>query len=145
MIILDELSMVGGELFLKLIKAIPTVAKLIMLGDMGQLESIGCMNIAKDLYYSDSICTVELTKIHRQAQNSGIVTASDKIYKGKQLFSKGTTGKQVIGELKDMIFDLEQDKAKLGENVINTFKEYYNSDLVNKNINDIQILCPFRS
>ena len=82
-IILDEISLVGGEIFLSLLKAIPNGSKLIILGDMGQLESIGCMNLAFDLYKSKSIVTIELTKVHRQAQKSGIITTSQQIRKGQ--------------------------------------------------------------
>src|SRR3712207_9131774 len=78
-IIVDEISMIGGELFYYLIQAISTGSKLILLGDVHQLESIGCMNLAKDILESKCIATVELTKIHRQAQKSGIITESVKL------------------------------------------------------------------
>lgn len=80
-IILDEISLVGGEIFLSLLKAIPNGCKLIILGDMGQLPSIGCMNLAFDMYNSKFITTIELTKVHRQAQKSGIITDSQKLEK----------------------------------------------------------------
>lgn len=48
---------------------------------MGQLPSIGCMNLAFDMYNSKFITTIELTKVHRQAQKSGIITDSQKLEK----------------------------------------------------------------
>lgn len=66
-IILDEVSMVGAEIFAKLIEAIPTGSKLIMLGDDGQLESIGLCNLFRDMLDSGVITVGRLTKIHRQA------------------------------------------------------------------------------
>ena len=51
-VIVDEISMVDAYLFYYLLRAIPSGAKLICLGDMGQLESIGCGNIAFDMINS---------------------------------------------------------------------------------------------
>ncbi len=142
-IILDELSLVGGEIFLSLIKAIPTGSKLIMLGDMGQLESIGCLNLAQDLYKSDYIKTVELTKIHRQAQKSGIIIASKAIRCSEPIFERSFEGKLTIGELKDMYFDASSNKNETRQKVSDYFIEYWNSELVN-DIMDIQILAPVK-
>lgn len=140
-IILDEISLVGGEIFLSLLKAIPNGSKLIILGDIGQLESIGCMNLAFDLYKSKSIVTIELTKVHRQAQKSGIITTSQQIRKGQPVLEKKYTGIKTFGELQDMHFDIEDSCNTTRERTIKWFKEKYESDLV-KNIMDIQILSP---
>lgn len=140
-IILDEISLVGGEIFLSLLKAIPNGSKLIILGDMGQLESIGCMNLAFDLYKSKSIITIELTKVHRQAQKSGIITTSQQIRKGQPVLEKKYTGIKTFGELQDMHFDIEDSCNTTRKRTIKWFKEKYESDLV-KNIMDIQILSP---
>lgn len=140
-IILDEISLVGGEIFLSLLRAIPDGTKLIILGDMGQLESIGCMNLAADLYESDFIATVELTKIHRQAQKSGIIVASQKIREGIPILSKNYVGVLTTGELQDMHFDISDDISTTRERAMKWFKEKYNSNLVS-DIMDIQILSP---
>lgn len=140
-IILDEVSLVGGEIFLSLLKAIPDGCKLIILGDMGQLESIGCMNLAFDMYNSKFITTIELTKIHRQAQKSGIIVASQQIRECKPIFDKKFVGIKTIGELQDMHFDIEDTASTTRERVMKWFKEKYESDLVN-DIMDIQILSP---
>ena len=140
-IILDEISLVGGEIFLSLLKAIPDGCKLIILGDMGQLESIGCMNLAFDLYKSKSIVTIELTKVHRQAQKSGIITTSQQIRKGQPVLEKKYTGIKTFGELQDMHFDIEDSCNTTRERTIKWFKEKYESDLV-KDVMDIQILSP---
>lgn len=140
-IILDEISLVGGEIFLSLLKAIPNGCKLIILGDMGQLPSIGCMNLAFDMYNSKFITTVELTKVHRQAQKSGIITDSQKIRNGIPVLSKNFTGQMVTGELKDMYYDISDSTEDTRSKVVEWFKEKYNSDLVH-DIMDIQILSP---
>ena len=140
-IILDEISLVGGEIFLSLLKAIPNGCKLIILGDMGQLPSIGCMNLAFDMYNSKFITTVELTKIHRQAQKSGIITDSQKIRNNIPVLPKNFTGQLVVGELKDMYYDISDSTEDTRAKVVEWFKKKYNSELVH-NIMDIQILSP---
>lgn len=140
-IILDEISLVGGEIFLSLLKAIPNGCKLIILGDMGQLPSIGCMNLAFDMYNSKFITTIELTKVHRQAQKSGIITDSQKIRKGIPVLEKNYIGQMVTGELQDMYYDITDSTKDTRANVVKWFKEKYNSDLVH-DIMDIQVLSP---
>lgn len=140
-IILDEISLVGGEIFLSLLKAIPDGCKLIILGDMGQLPSIGCMNLAFDMYNSKFITTVELTKVHRQAQKSGIITDSQKMRNGIPVLEKNFVGQIVTGELKDMYYDISDSTEQTREKVVEWFKNKYNSDQID-NIMDIQILSP---
>jgi len=142
-IILDEISLVGGEIFLSLIKAIPTGSKLVMLGDMGQLESIGCLNLAQDLYNSEYIKTIELTKIHRQAQRSGIIVASKSIRESIQIFEKNFQGKMTIGELQDMHLDISSNKDVTRSKVLEYFKKYWNNKVIN-DIMDIQVLAPVK-
>ena len=140
-IILDEISLVGGEIFLSLLKAIPNGTKLIILGDMGQLPSIGCMNLAFDLYNSNFITTIELTKVHRQAQKSGIITDSLKLRNQIPVLDKNFVGEVVHGELQDMYYDISDTTESTRSKVMKWFKEKYDSGIV-KNIMDIQILCP---
>lgn len=140
-IIVDEISLIGGEIFLSLLEAIPNGTKLFILGDMGQLESIGCMNLAADLYHSNIIPKKELTIIHRQAQKSGIITSSHAVRRGEQLFNSSFEGSQVIGELQDMIIDIVE-KDKIMKTTLNYFEQYYED--VNKNIMDIQLISPVK-
>jgi exodeoxyribonuclease V alpha subunit len=144
-IILDELSLVGGEIFLSLLKAIPSGAKLVMLGDLGQLESIGCLNLASDIFNSKTIPHVELTKVHRQAQKSGIITSSIKVRMQDQIFPRGVTGEIVEGELKDMIFNLDLDRTTVRDTIKDYFNQYYNSELVKQDIMKIQIISPVKT
>jgi len=142
-IILDEISLVGGEIFLSLLKAIPDGAKLIILGDMGQLESIGCMNLAHDLYLSPFIPTVELTEIHRQAQKSGIILASKSIRSKQEIFEKSFDGELIVGELQDMYFEINSDRQQIKYKTIEQFKKWYDNEIV-QDIMDIQILAPVK-
>lgn len=143
-IILDEVSLVGGEIFLSLIKAIPDGSKLIMLGDMGQLESIGALNLAADIYDSPIIPTVELKQVHRQAAQSGIITSAHAVRNQEQLYPAGINGVDIRGELQDMIFDIDNDRTKNREKVFDWFKQWYDSDIVQQDIMKIQLISPVK-
>lgn len=144
-VILDELSLCGGSIFLDLIKAIPTGAKLICLGDQNQLEAIGALNLAADVYDSPVIPTVKLTKVHRQAQESGILTTSylvkDKIQIHKENDYEGV---EVRGNLQDMILDCKIDKDQTKDDVMAYFNKYYYDSEYRDNIMQIQILSPVK-
>lgn len=140
-IILDEISMVDGKLFYSLIQSIREGAKLIMLGDIGQLESIGCLNIAADMLSSAEIPSVELTKIHRQAAKSAIITESHKVRRNTPIIPRGWTGTEVRGELQDLILDCYSDASNTYYKVIQHFQKHY-AEI--KNIMDVQILLPVK-
>ena len=69
-VVVDEFSMVSGDLFWVLIRALKPGTKLILLGDVGQLESIGSCNLINDMLKSPEIPSIALDKIHRQAEDS---------------------------------------------------------------------------
>lgn len=138
-IILDEVSMVDGELFNRLVKAIKTGSKLIMLGDTGQLECIGCMNIAADLIASKKIVSIELSQIHRQAANSGIITESIKAREGIQLIEKDWIGTEVRGKLNDLVLDCFSDKS----NTFYKVMQHASSELEDgTDIMDLMVIAP---
>ena len=139
LIILDEYSLVGGDLFYALIKAIESGSRFFMLGDFGQLSSIGSMNIAMDTSTSNCIPKAELTKIHRQAQKSAIITESIKARFGIQLFEKGWVGQETRGELQDLELDVTNDKTEIPKMILKHFKKYQESE---KDIMEIQIISP---
>lgn len=140
-IILDEGSMVGLDIFYKLVQAIKTGAKLIILGDEGQLEAIGAGNLLYDMIDSGIIPMVRLTKVHRQAEKSAIITEANKIRQGEQITEKGFMGAEIRGELKDLEIDVYKDKEDTQKNIIKHYKE-----LLDKGINyrDIQVILPVK-
>lgn len=144
LIIVDEISMINGEIFYALIRAIKPGAKLIMLGDTAQLESIGSLNIISDLFKAKSIPKVTLTQIHRQSQNSGILTNSLKVRDKKQIYEAGFTGIQTLGKNKDLELHIARTNEKLLEDIVETFKKEYSSALVGEDINKIQIITPMK-
>ncbi len=82
-IIIDESSMIDVSLMNSLLLAIKPGARLILIGDINQLPSVGEGNVLKDIIKSQCFNTVELTEIFRQAKNSGIVTNAHKINRGE--------------------------------------------------------------
>ena len=143
-IVLDEISLVGGEIFLSLLKAIPTGTKLLMLGDNGQLPSIGLLNLASDMIESKVIPSVQLTKIHRQAAESGIITDSAKIRSQNQLFAPNFTGTTIHGNKQDMTIDISDTSDTTADRILSWFDGFFDGQQIKGDINKIQILSPVK-
>lgn len=84
-IIIDEMSMVDIQLFQALLKAVTPGTRLILVGDVNQLPSVGAGQVLRDLITSGKFPMVELKKIFRQAQESDIVVNAHKINAGEQI------------------------------------------------------------
>ena len=82
-IIVDEVSMIDTTLMYHLVKAVPSGATLIMVGDSNQLPSVGPGNILKDLIKSRTVPVIELNQIFRQAKESSIVINAHRINQGR--------------------------------------------------------------
>ena len=82
-IIIDEMSMVDIHLFQALLKAVTPGTRLILVGDVNQLPSVGPGQVLQDLIMSKSFATVSLQKIFRQATESDIVVNAHKIHQGE--------------------------------------------------------------
>ena len=141
--ILDEISMVDAYLFYYLLRAIPDGAKLVCLGDPGQLESIGCGNIAHDMIHSSEIPTVTLTKIHRQAAKSAIITESIKVRNGQQIIEKDWTGEEVRGELNDLRLICFSDKSNTYYKIVQAFSTQMEQK--DFNVMEIQVIVPVKN
>lgn len=83
-IIIDEMSMVDIVLMNHLLKAVPVGARLILVGDVDQLPSVGPGNVLRDIIKSEVIKTVKLSEIFRQAEESMIVVNAHKINRGEK-------------------------------------------------------------
>ena len=84
-IIIDEMSMVDIHLFYALLKAIPLGCRLILVGDVNQLPSVGPGQVLRDLIDSAGYPVVMLKKIFRQATTSDIVVNAHRINEGRQI------------------------------------------------------------
>lgn len=94
-IIIDEMSMVDIFLMNSLLKAITAGTRLILVGDVNQLPSVGPGNVLRDIIDSERFTVVKLTKIFRQAKESDIIVDAHKINDGEK-FPIGPTSKDFI-------------------------------------------------
>jgi len=83
LVIVDEASMIDILLMNHLLKAIPSTATLILVGDIDQLPSVGPGNVLMDIIASERVETVRLTEIFRQAQQSLIITNAHRVNRGE--------------------------------------------------------------
>ncbi len=81
--IIDEASMIDTQLMNHLLKAVPSEARVIFIGDVDQLPSVGPGNVLKDMIQSERIAVTQLKKIFRQAAGSLIVTNAHRINQGE--------------------------------------------------------------
>lgn len=84
-IIIDEMSMVDIRLFQSLLKAVAPGTRLVLVGDVNQLPSVGPGQVLRDLIKSKCFSMLELKKIFRQAEKSDIVVNAHRINNGQQI------------------------------------------------------------
>lgn len=137
-IIVDEVSMVDLFLMNYLVKGIYQGSKLVLVGDVDQLPSVGPGNVLKDIINSEAIVTIVLNKIFRQAAKSKIILNSHKVNEGKSFI--GTEYEKDI--LEDFFYISENSKTNILDNVISLstgrLKKYGNYDF----LKSIQVITP---
>ncbi|MET8625213.1 ATP-dependent RecD-like DNA helicase [Kitasatospora sp. NPDC004669] len=90
LVVVDEASMLDLILANKLVKAVPMGAHLLFVGDVDQLPSVGAGEVLRDLLAEDGpVPSVRLTRIFRQAQQSGVVSNAHRINEGKPPLTEG--------------------------------------------------------
>ncbi|MBQ9438315.1 MAG: ATP-dependent RecD-like DNA helicase [Lachnospiraceae bacterium] len=82
-LIVDECSMIDMVLMNSLLKAVPPTMRLILVGDIDQLPSVGAGNVLRDIIDSGTFPVVRLTRIFRQAQKSRIIMNAHRVNEGK--------------------------------------------------------------
>ncbi len=82
LLIVDEASMIDTRLMNSLLKAVPDHCRVILIGDVDQLPSVGAGNVLKDLIDSERVPVFKLKKIFRQAAHSRIITNAHKVNQG---------------------------------------------------------------
>lgn len=134
-IIIDEMSMVDISLMCSLLKAIVVGTRLVLVGDVNQLPSVGPGNVLRDIITSNVFPVVKLTKIFRQAAESDIIVNAHKINGGKSI--------SLDNKSKDF-FLLQRDNANV---IINVMLQLITQKLpkyVDAKPYDIQVLTPMR-
>ena len=138
-IIIDEASMVDTYLMYHLLNAIHITSRLILVGDVFQLPSVGPGNVLADLIQSQSIQTFELKEIFRQARRSPIIANAHRVRKGETIDIQRV---DYLEELSDFYF-VEQYQP---ERVVNTIVEMCTRKIPQRfsldPIHGIQVLTP---
>ena len=135
-LIVDESSMIDIILMYNLLKAIPVGMRLILVGDIDQLPSVGPGNVLRDIIESGKIPVVRLTRIFRQAQSSRIVMNAHAINAGQ--FPNISNGKNT-----DFFFINMEDPQKVADNIIDLVKNRLPKGYHQKPSN-IQVLTPMQ-
>ena len=142
LLIIDEMSMVNTSLFYHLMKAIPNTCKVVMIGDHKQLPPIGAGNLFVDLMkLNHPFKNVQLTKVFRQAQESGIISDANNIREAHMPFEIKES-MHVSGEKEDMIYLFKEDKDDIANTIINLYMGYLDKGYT---IDDVSIILPRKS
>jgi len=136
LLIVDEASMVDTILMHHLLKAIPSTATFILVGDVNQLPSVGAGNVLKDIITSKAIPIVELNEIFRQAKASRIIVNAHKINNG----ILPTLENEVPGN--DFYFIQQEDPEKVLEIILELTNTRIPRRFGFDPIDDIQVLTP---
>lgn len=133
-LIVDEASMIDIMLMNSLLKAVPDGMRLILVGDIDQLPSVGAGNVLRDIIDSDAVPVVRLTRIFRQAQTSRIVMNAHRVNHGE--YPDVSNGRD-----SDFFFMSQDDPERCASEVVNLVcnrlpKAY------GYNPSDIQVLVP---
>ena len=134
-IIVDEMSMVDIFLFQALLKAVTVGTRLIMVGDVNQLPSVGPGQVLQDIMNSGRFPTVVLEKIFRQAGESDIVWNAHRIHAGEEL--------ALDNKSRDFFFLERNDTNVIYKHMIQLITEKLPS-YVDAQPYDIQVLTPMR-
>ena len=135
-LIVDECSMIDIILMNSLLKAVPSTMRLILVGDIDQLPSVGAGNVLRDIIDSDAIPVVRLTRIFRQAQSSRIVTNAHKINQG--LFPDISNGRT-----SDFFFIRQEDPEQAALEIVNIVRNRI-PKAYRIATSDIQVLAPMQ-
>ena len=135
-LIVDECSMIDIILMYNLIKAIPENMRLVLVGDIDQLPSVGAGNVLRDIIDSEKIPVVRLTRIFRQAQSSRIVMSAHAINQGR--FPDTSNGKQT-----DFFFIKNEEPEQVAEEIVKLVKHRL-PKAYNQPLNNIQVLTPMQ-
>ena len=134
-IIIDEMSMVDLYLMQALLKAVVPGTRLILVGDVNQLPSVGPGSVLQDLIRSEAFPVVRLTKIFRQAAESDIIVNAHKINRGERIV--------LDNKSRDFFFLQRQDPNVILRVVLALVQEKLPC-YVNAQPSDIQVLTPMR-
>ena len=135
-LIVDECSMIDIILMYNLMKAVPAGMRLIMVGDIDQLPSVGAGNVLRDIIDSERIPVIRLTRIFRQAQSSRIVMSAHQINHGQ--YPDTSNGRDT-----DFFFLRNDDAEKVASDIVDLVKHRL-PKAYNEPLGNIQVLTPMQ-
>ena len=134
LVVVDEASMLDLLLANKLVKAVPPGAHLLLVGDVDQLPSVGAGEVLRDLLADGSpVPAVRLTRIFRQAQQSGVVTNAHRINSGVPPITQG---------LPDFFLFAEEDTEEAGRLTVDVAARRIPARFGLDPRRDVQVLAP---
>ncbi len=137
-IIVDEMSMVDIFLMNYLVKAIYLGTKLVLVGDIDQLPSVGPGSVLKSLISSEKFATVYLDKIFRQAAKSKIILNAHRVNKGEGFIKKSEDD-----DLKEDFFYINEfDQNKILEDILSLSKDRLKNYGDYEFFKNIQVITP---
>ena len=136
LLIVDEASMIDTILMHHLLKAVPTEATFILVGDIHQLPSVGAGNVLRDILASDAVPFVVLNKIFRQARESRIIVNAHRINGGKMPL------RQNPKEKSDFFFLEEENPEKVLNTILDLVAQRVPNYFGFDPMKDIQVLTP---
>jgi exodeoxyribonuclease V alpha subunit len=138
LLIVDEASMIDGLLFFHLLRAVAENTKLILVGDIHQLPSVGPGNVLKDLIESRAIPVAELNEIFRQARESRIVVNAHRVNGGLMPYISPDADE----DLSDFYFVQQEDPEKCVELILTLIQERIPERFGLDPMTDVQVLTP---
>ena len=143
LIIIDETSMIDTLLMDSFLEAVPSASRLIIVGDVDQLPSVGAGTVLQDFIKSGSIPVVRLNHIFRQAYGSFITVNAHKVRRG-ELPSVNKSSKQsdLKNQLQDYYFIEESDQNKIVEKILLLNTERIPQRFKLDPMKEIQVLTP---
>jgi len=139
LIVVDEASMIDTILMYHLLKAVPSSATLILVGDVNQLPSVGAGNILKDIIESNAVPVAWLNEIFRQAKESRIIVNAHKINQG--VIPSFETS-HLHGQDNDFYFIQQEDPDRVLEIILELVKVRIPQRFGLDPVDDIQVLTP---
>lgn len=134
LVVVDEASMLDLLLANKLVKAVPPGAHLLFVGDVDQLPSVGAGEVLRDLLSEDSpVPAVRLTRVFRQAQQSGVVSNAHRINSGQPPLTQG---------LSDFFLFVEDDTEEAGRLAVDVAARRLPAKFGLDARRDVQVLAP---
>jgi len=144
LVVVDEMSMVDVSLLLSVLKAVPNGAKLILVGDSGQLPAIGYGDVIRDLLSTQYFPCYELTEVHRQAAKSGILSLANTIRGGNQIGTRNSDGMETYGELEDQTVISYINKDEIPYDIISIATAYKEKIKTPEDLLDFQVIVAMK-